>query len=125
MLQLRRGSSLLVAQTTVFATLVLGELIQTLSWRQEGSEERLSEWTKDRFLRGALGVSLLTLLGSIYIPPVARFLQTAPLGLRDWGPIVLVAGLVSKVSEPLIAMLSGKEHPMTNRTTSRLGGTTA
>ncbi|MBN2909993.1 cation-translocating P-type ATPase [Polycladomyces sp. WAk] len=125
MMQLRRGSSLLVAQTTVFATLVLGELIQTLSWRQEGSEERLSEWAKDRFLTGALSISLLTLLGSIYIPPVARFLHTAPLSLRDWGPIVLVAGLVSKVSEPLIAMLSGKDRPMTNRTTPRLGGTTA
>ncbi|MDN4594599.1 cation-translocating P-type ATPase [Polycladomyces subterraneus] len=123
LMQLRRGSSLLVAQTTVFATLVLGELIQTLSWRQEGSEERLSEWTKDRFLTGALSASLLTLLGSIYIPPVARFLHTAPLGLRDWVPIVLVAGLVSKVSEPLIAMLSANNQPMANRTTPRLGGT--
>lgn len=131
MMHLRRGSSLLVAQTTVFATLVLGELIQTLSWRQEGSEERLSEWTKDRFVTGALSVSLLTLLGSIYIPPLARFLHTAPLSLRDWLPIVLVAGLVSKVSEPLIARLSGKNRSITNRTTpvlvssSRLEGTTA
>jgi Ca2+-transporting ATPase len=125
MMHLRRGSSLLVAQTAVFATLVLGELIQTLSWRQEGSQERLTEWTKDRFLTGALSVSLLTLLGSIYIPPVARFLHTAPLRLMDWGPIVLVAGLVSKVSEPLIAVLSGKNQPMTNRTTPRLGGTIA
>ena len=41
---LAAGASLAVAQTTAFATLVAGQLIQTFSWRQAGSDESIKDW---------------------------------------------------------------------------------
>ncbi len=61
---LATGASLPVAQSIAFATLVSGQLIQTFSWRQEGSEETVRDWAKDRFLLGALGISWLALLAA-------------------------------------------------------------
>ena len=106
---LAAGAPLLVAQTTAFATLVVGQLIQTLSWRQEGSQERLRESLKDRYLVGGLGASFLALLGAIYIPAAAGFFHTAPLMPQHWLNILLVAGSVSILSKPFLFLVS-KEH---------------
>jgi Ca2+-transporting ATPase len=81
-------------------------LLQTFSWRQEGSEESIRDWSTDRFLMGALGVSWLALLSALYLPPVARFFHTVPLPLRYWVPILLVAGSVSLLSKPVISLLA-------------------
>ncbi|WP_245920809.1 cation-translocating P-type ATPase [Melghirimyces profundicolus] len=110
-----KGAPLLTAQTVAFATLVLGQMFQTLSWRQEGSSaqenrEAIGDGFKDRFLAGAMGISVLTLLAVMYVPPLSRILQTTPIALRSWGPILLVSGLVSKVSDPLLAFMKGLER---------------
>ena len=75
------GFPLAIAQTTAFATLVAGQLIQTFSWRQEGSDESIRDWSKDRFLVAALGVSWLSLLAVTYIGPLGAIFKTAPLPL--------------------------------------------
>lgn len=100
------GAPMPVAQSVALATLVAGQLMQTFSWRQEGSEETVRDWTKDRFLLGALGVSWLALLGVLYIPPLAGFFHTAPLPLLYWLPILGVAGSVSLLSKPVLALIS-------------------
>ncbi|MCZ8515642.1 HAD-IC family P-type ATPase [Paenibacillus filicis] len=107
-LSLAMGEPVHVAQSIAFATLVAGQLVQTFSWRQEGTEETFRDWSKDRFLLGALGFSGLALLSTLYIPPVARLFHTAPLALRHWGPILLVAASVTFVSKPLLGLLSGR-----------------
>lgn len=99
------GAPIPVAQSMAFATLVVGQLIQTFSWRQEGSEETVRDWTKDRFLIGALGISWLTLLAALYIPPLAGFFHTAPLSFQHWIPIIGVAGSVSTFSKPLLSLI--------------------
>ncbi|WP_029193520.1 cation-translocating P-type ATPase [Paenibacillus alginolyticus] len=99
------GAPIPVAQSMAFATLVAGQLIQTFSWRQEGSEETVRDWTKDRFLIGALGISWMTLLAALYIPPLAGFFHTAPLSFRHWIPIIGVAGSVSILSKPLLSLI--------------------
>ncbi|WP_261301800.1 cation-translocating P-type ATPase [Paenibacillus andongensis] len=99
------GAPIPVAQSMAFATLVAGQLIQTFSWRQEGSEETVRDWTKDRFLIGALGISWLTLLAALYIPPLAGFFHTAPLSFQHWIPIIGVAGSVSILSKPLLSLI--------------------
>ncbi|QDY86347.1 HAD-IC family P-type ATPase [Paenibacillus polymyxa] len=103
------GAPVPVAQSVAFATLVAGQLIQTFSWRQEGSEETVRDWTKDRFLIGALCVSWLALLGAIYIPPLTGFFHTARLPLHYWLPILGVAGSVSLLSKPILALISNKQ----------------
>ncbi|MGE7633465.1 HAD-IC family P-type ATPase [Bacillus paramycoides] len=102
------GVPLPVAQTSAFAALVAGQLIQTFSWRQEGSEETIRDWSKDRFFITALGTSWLVLLSAIYVPPLARIFHTVPLTLTQWIPVLLVAGTVSQIAKPIINLVSYK-----------------
>lgn len=102
------GAPVPVAQSVAFATLVAGQLMQTFSWRQEGSEETVRDWTKDRFLLGALCVSWLALLGALYIPPLAGFFHTARLPMHYWIPILGVAGSVSLLAKPVLNLIAKK-----------------
>ncbi|NGQ95785.1 cation-translocating P-type ATPase [Brevibacillus sp. SYP-B805] len=113
---LASGASLALAQTVAFTTLVTGQLLQTFSWRQEGSEESIRDWSTDRFFMGALGASWLALLTALYLPPVARFFHTVPIPLGYWVPILLVGGSVSILSKPafsLLAKMSKKQETIT------------
>ncbi|MDQ0199112.1 cation-translocating P-type ATPase [Neobacillus ginsengisoli] len=98
---IRAGMTIASAQTVAFATLVAGQLIQTFSWRQAGSGESINDLKKDRFLVGALGISWLSLLGVIYIPPLAGIFKTVALPLWNWGPILLVAMAAARLSKPV------------------------
>ncbi|WP_223067178.1 HAD-IC family P-type ATPase [Paenibacillus caui] len=104
-LVLASGQPVAVAQSVAFATLVAGQLIQTFSWRQEDTEQTVGDWSKDRFLVGALSISWLALLGALYVPPLNQFFHTAPIALHHWGPILLVAGSISWVSKPILSLL--------------------
>ena len=128
-LTLAGGAPLLVAQTTAFVALVVGQLVQTLSWRQEGSKESIKESFKDRYLVIGLGASFLALLGAVYIPTAAGFFHTAPLMPQHWLYIALVAGSVSILSKPFLLLVSknnklldvGKKSPiMFNETTQTI-----
>lgn len=103
---LAAGAPLVVAQTTAFAALVAGQLVQTFSWRQAGSAETVRDWTKDRFLVGALGASWLALLGTIYISPLSAIFKTAPLPLISWLPILAVAGSSAIIAKPVVRLLT-------------------
>ena len=107
---LAAGASLAVAQTTAFATLVAGQLIQTFSWRQAGSDESIKDWSKDRFLVGALGVSWLSLLAVTYIGPLGAIFKTAPLPLFSWLPILAVASSSAILAKPLVRMITKPER---------------
>lgn len=107
---LAAGAPLPVAKSVVFATLVAGQLIQTFSWRQEGSEETVRDWTKDRFLVGALGISSMAALAALYVPTLAGFFGMAPLSLKQWIPILGVAGTVSMLSKPILSLISRKQE---------------
>jgi hypothetical protein len=99
------GASIAVAQTTAFAALVTGQLIQTFSWRQEGQTETVRDWSKDRFLIGALGVSSLALLSSIYIPGLSIIFKTSVIPLTNWLPIILVGGMSAFLSKSVIKVI--------------------
>ena len=101
MWNLRMGMPVAAAQTVAFATLVAGQLIQTFSWRQAGSGESINDLKKDRFLIGALGISWLSLLSVIYIPPLAGIFKTVALPLWNWGPILLVAMASALLAKPV------------------------
>lgn len=107
---LAAGVPLLVAQTAAFAALVVGQLVQTLSWRQEGSAESIKEFFKDRYLVSGLGASFLMLLGAIYIPAAAGVFHTAPLRPQQWLYVLLAAGSVSILSKPFLFLVSKKDQ---------------
>lgn len=111
---LAAGASLPVARTMAFATLVAGQLSQTFSWRQEKGQ-RFSEWTRDKFFVGALGISWLALLSVIYVPGLARIFHTAPLGLHQLLQVLLVGSTVSLVSKPLLSGLGASLEPIRSR----------
>jgi P-type Ca2+ transporter type 2C len=98
---LRMGVSLPIAQTMAFTTLVAGQLIQTVSWRQMGSREK-SSWKNDRMLFAAMGVSWLALAASIYVPALQGIFATAPLNPLHWAVSIGVAASVSKISNTLL-----------------------
>lgn len=107
---LASGIPLPAARSIAFATLVSGQLMQTFSWRQEGSTESVKDWSRDRFLVGALAVSWLSLLAALYIPPVARFFHAAPIAWSHWIPVLAVAGSVTLLSKPIVAWVeSGRQ----------------
>ncbi|MEH7460175.1 HAD-IC family P-type ATPase [Bacillus sp. JJ1127] len=105
---LTMGMPLAVAQSTAFATLVAGQLIQTFSWRQEGSEETVRDWSKDHFFMTAIGISWLTLFGALYFPPISKIFHTVPLNIKQWILITVVAGSVSKLSKICLKLLTRK-----------------
>ncbi|MFC3884032.1 HAD-IC family P-type ATPase [Bacillus songklensis] len=105
---LASGASLVAAQTTVFASLVAGQLIQTFSWRQAESEETIRDWTKDRFLIGALGASWLALLSTIYIPPLTGIFKTTALPLHSWIPIMTVAASSAVVVKMVVTSFENR-----------------
>lgn len=112
---LAMGTPLPVAQSIAFATLVTGQLFQTFSWRQEGeARSRPGSWREDRVLLGALGVSGAALLAALYVPSLSGFLHTAPLTLRQWIPVLAVAGSVSLLSKPLLAFMSERASARPN-----------
>ncbi|WP_025701473.1 cation-translocating P-type ATPase, partial [Paenibacillus forsythiae] len=107
---LASGQPVSVAQSIAFATLVAGQLIQTFTWRQEDTEQTVGDWSKDRFLVGALSISWLALLGALYVPQLNVFFHTAPIALHHWGPILLVAGSISRLSTPILSFLEKKDE---------------
>jgi magnesium-transporting ATPase (P-type) len=115
---LATGVPIQVAQSIAFATLVAGQLIQTFSWRQEGAGSSTHEWSKDRFLIGALGISWLALLTALYVPTVSQFFHTAPLSLIHWIPVLLVAGSVSLLSKPVLSFVSRRTAISSNLQTT-------
>jgi Ca2+-transporting ATPase len=111
---LAMGAPLAVARTMAFATLVAGQLMQTFSWRQENGQH-FSDWTRDRFFMGALGISWAALLAVMYVPALAQIFHTAPLQVHQMAFVILVGGSVSLLSKPLIdafALAGGRPQPL-------------
>ncbi|MGZ4134960.1 MAG: HAD-IC family P-type ATPase, partial [Tumebacillaceae bacterium] len=95
------GLPLPVAQTMTFATLVAGQLIQTVSWRQMGTATK-TPLRNDRTLLAAMGVSWLALAAVIYTPALQGIFATAPLGLLHWGTVLAVASSVTTLSSTVL-----------------------
>lgn len=106
-LTLLSGGTVILAQTVAFATLVAGQLMQTFAWRQEGSQETVSEWMKDRFFVSALAVSWFALLAVIYVPALSGVFHTVPLNFWHWALVLAVAGSISQVAKTSSRWLAG------------------
>lgn len=98
---LMTGAALPVAQTMAFATLVAGQLIQTVAWRRHEAVRKVS-LREDRPLFLAMGVSWFALLMAMYLPSLQGIFATVPLGITQWAAVLAAAGSVTTLSSLLL-----------------------
>ncbi|GMA51748.1 calcium-transporting P-type ATPase, PMR1-type [Alicyclobacillus contaminans] len=85
------GVPLAAAQTMVYASLVVGQLIQTIGWRKYEATHSAG-LRRDRSLLLATIGSAAALAGTMYIPALRTVFSTVPLGLRHWAVVFSVSG---------------------------------
>jgi Ca2+-transporting ATPase len=76
-------------RTAVFASVVSFELLFVWNCRDEYRPVWKTEVRKSKVLMGAVALSIILTLLTIYLPPLAAIFQTVPLRPLDWGIIVL------------------------------------
>jgi Ca2+-transporting ATPase len=86
--------------TMSFLTLAFAQLWHVLNMRELSSGIVRNEVTENAYVWGALGLSALLLIGTVYLPGVSLALSTASIGLESWQVVLgmsllpLVAGQV-------------------------------
>ena len=81
---------LIQAQTMVFVTLVLAELVNAFNCRSARHSLFRVGFFQNRFLTASVVLSLVMIVAVIQWQPLAHLFHTRPLGLGDW---LIAAGL--------------------------------
>ncbi|MHA2179341.1 MAG: cation transporting ATPase C-terminal domain-containing protein, partial [Candidatus Thorarchaeota archaeon] len=77
------------ARTAVFASVVCFELLFVWNCRDEYHPVWRTEIRGSKVLMGAVALSVVLTLFTIYFPPMAVLFQTVPINAIDWGVILL------------------------------------
>jgi Ca2+-transporting ATPase len=101
-----------LGQTMLLTTMVLTQLLHSLSFRSSTRSLFTAESLRNRWLLLAIGGSFAAHLAVLYIPPVAAVFKTVPLGVTEWGA-VLVASLVPLVVIDLMKVLAARRRSVT------------
>ena len=83
------ATALTHAQTGVFASVVTFELLFVWNCRDEYHPIWKTHITRSKALIGAVLLSVVLTLATIYVPFMQPLFQTAPLNLTDWAVIIL------------------------------------
>jgi Ca2+-transporting ATPase len=81
------------AQTMLFTTIVLSQLLHAFNFRSETRSVFRLETLRNRWLVAAFAGSVALHSLVIYAPPLQGLFKTQPLGLRDWIAVLLAAAL--------------------------------
>jgi Ca2+-transporting ATPase len=84
------------AQTMAFMTLALAQLFHVFNSRKSDRPMRGMEWFSNKWVLGAIVLTIALQLLAVYAPGLSRVLSTHPLSWRDWG-IVLACSLLPLV----------------------------
>jgi Ca2+-transporting ATPase len=87
------------ARTIAFSILVAAQWFNALNARSERRSLFRVGLFKNRWLLGGIGLAVLIQLAVIYLPPLQGVFYTVPLGIRDWGLVLLVASSVLVAEE--------------------------
>ncbi|MBT4935628.1 calcium-translocating P-type ATPase, SERCA-type [Candidatus Woesearchaeota archaeon] len=101
---LYQDSGIIKAQTIVFTSLVLFELVRLQTIR---AEYKLSMFS-NRWLLAAIVVSVLLHFATIYTPLNVWF-KTTPLALVDWGVLIIASGVLYGVYRIIHYFMNGKK----------------
>ena len=85
------------AKTMAFANLVASQMFHVFDCRSENNTDQDAALGKNRYLPPAVAISSGLLLGAIYLPGLRAVLKTQPLGILDWGAILLSSGIFSRL----------------------------
>ena len=77
-------------RTAVFASVVCFELLFVWNCRDEYHPVWRTEMRGSKVLMGAVAMSIILTIMTIYFPPMAAIFQTVPINAIDWGVIVLM-----------------------------------
>ena len=90
------GESLEKARTMALTTTVLFELVFVFNCRSETKSVFRLNPLKNKYLVAAVIITLFLHLSILYIPQLSSLFGTVPLGINDWGLIIIfsLTGLV-------------------------------
>jgi Ca2+-transporting ATPase len=95
-----RGADVLVAETMAFVTLSLCELFRAFTVRSEHLSVFQQGFFSNRYLVGAVVLSFVLLMGTVFIPFLQPIFNTHALSWREWQVVVGLA-LIPAVSEEI------------------------
>jgi Ca2+-transporting ATPase len=87
------------ARTIAFAMLVAFQWFNALNARSDQQSLFGLGLFGNRLIIGGIGLAVLLQAAVIYLPPLQKIFYTVPLGLSDWGVVVLVAAGVLAIEE--------------------------
>jgi Ca2+-transporting ATPase len=88
------NGSLIYSQTIAFTTLAMFQVFNSLNCRSRSKSVFQLGFFRNRYLIGAIVVSVLLQLAAEHVPFMQTALGTVPLSLADWGLIVLVSSSI-------------------------------
>jgi P-type Ca2+ transporter type 2C len=89
-------------QTVAFATLTVSELLRAFTARSERISVFKIGLFSNKWMLGAVGLSLTLVLLTIYVPALQTVFGTVPLTLRDWAwilPFALLASIAAELTK--------------------------
>ncbi|MDY0020425.1 MAG: HAD-IC family P-type ATPase, partial [Anaerolineae bacterium] len=86
-----QNGHLAYAQTFAFTTLAMFQVFNSLNCRSRTKSVFQLGFFKNRYLLGAIVLSILLQLAAEHVPFMREALGTVPLSLGDWGLIILVS----------------------------------
>jgi Ca2+-transporting ATPase len=98
------------AQTMLFTTIVLIELLHAFNYRSQTRTVFRIETLKNHWLVAAFAGSLTLQAAVIYVPALQSLFHTQPLGLRDW-LAVAIASVVPLVVIDLVKVAGAARRP--------------
>jgi len=103
----------MLAQTMAFVTLSASELVRAYTARSErASLFRLGVFS-NKYMQYAVLLSIVLLLGAIYVPFLTPIFNTVPLELREWVvllPLLMVPAVAAEATKAVIRARNKKRH---------------
>jgi Ca2+-transporting ATPase len=94
-----RNGELVRAQTFAFTTLAMFQVFNALNCRSRDKSVFQLGFFRNRYLIGAIVISILLQLAAEHVPFMQTALGTMPLSWQDWGLIMLVSGSIFVADE--------------------------
>lgn len=82
--------NLMRARTLAYASIVFNQMFHVFDCREKRTN-------KNKYIAPAIGISVLTLLATIYVPSAAALFGTVPLRLSDWAALSVMACYIGRL----------------------------